>query len=119
MSGISWSESGAEKIGVINSENSKVVVQLAYIAIISLSFISLFNKKRIIDENKIINLFYIILCGYGCFYLISEMQGRYAYIACWLFIIFAASGVEKVFDYKMKKRLGERNEHNISSGAML
>lgn len=119
MSGISWSESGAEKIGVINSENSKVVVQLAYISIISLSFISLFNKKRIIYENKIINLFYIILCGYGCFYLISEMQGRYAYIACWLFIIFATSGVEKVFDYKMKKRLGERNEHNISSGAML
>ncbi|MBS4957412.1 MAG: glycosyltransferase family 39 protein [Clostridium sp.] len=119
MSGISWSESGAEKIGVINSENSKVVVQLAYISIISLSFISLFNKKRIIYENKIINLFYIILCGYGCFYLISEMQGRYAYIACWVFIIFATSGVEKVFDYKMKKRLGERNEHNISSGAML
>lgn len=119
MSGISWSESGAEKIGVINSENSKVVVQLAYISIISLSFISLFNKKRIIYENKIINLFYIILCGYGCFYLISEMQGRYAYIACWLFIIFATSGVEKVFDHKMKKRLGERNEHNISSGAML
>lgn len=119
MSGISWSESGAEKIGVINSENSKVVVQLAYISIISLSFISLFNKKRIIYENKIINLFYIILCGYGCFYLISEMQGRYAYIACWLFIIFATSGVEKVFDYKMKKRLGERNEHNISSSAML
>lgn len=119
MSGISWSESGAEKIGVINSENSKVVVQLAYLAIIVLSFMSLFNKKRIIYENKIINLFYIILCGYGCFYLISEMQGRYAYIACWLFIIFATSGVEKVFDYKMKKRLGERNEHNISSGAML
>lgn len=119
MSGISWSESGAEKIGVINSENSKVVVQLAYISIISLSFISLFNKKRIIYENKIINLFYIILCGYGCFYLISEMQGRYAYIACWLFIIFATSGVEKVFDHKMKKRLGERNEHNISSGTML
>lgn len=119
MSGISWSESGAEKIGVINSENFKVVVQLAYLAIIVLSFMSLFNKKRIIYENKIINLFYIILCGYGCFYLISEMQGRYAYIACWLFIIFATSGVEKVFDYKMKKRLGERNEHNISSGAML
>ena len=35
MSGISWSESGAEKIGVINSENSKVVVQLAYISIVS------------------------------------------------------------------------------------
>lgn len=119
MSGISWSESGAEKIGVINSENSKGIVQLAYIAIISLSFISLFNKKRIIDENKIINLFYIILCGYGCFYLISEMQGRYAYIACWLFIIFATSGVEKVFDYKIKKRLGEKNENNIFSSAML
>ena len=104
MSGISWSESGAEKIGVINSENSKVVVQLIYMIIIFLSLLSLFNKKRISGENSIINLFYIILCGYGCFYLISEMQGRYAYIACWLFIIFATSGIERVNEYISNKK---------------
>lgn len=104
MSGISWSESGAEKIGVINSENSKVIVQLIYMIIIFLSLLSLFNRKRILGENSIINLFYIILCGYGCFYLISEMQGRYAYIACWLFIIFATSGIERVNEYISNKK---------------
>lgn len=104
MSGISWSESGAEKVGIINSDNFKVIAQLIYIIIIALSLISLFNKKRIFGENKIINLFYIILCGYGCFYLISEMQGRYAYIACWLFIIFAASGMERVIEYINNKK---------------
>ena len=104
MSGISWSESGAQKVGIINGDNFKVIVQLMYIIIIALSFISLFNKKRIFDENKIINLFYIILCGYGCFYLISEMQGRYAYIVCWLFIIFATSGIDNVITYIKNKK---------------
>lgn len=108
MSGISWSESGSEKLGIINSGNYRGVVQFIYMIIILLSFISLFNKKRIFGENQIINLFYIILCGYGCFYLITEMQGRYAYIVCWLFIIFATSGIEKIMDYnKSKKILGE------------
>ena len=50
------------------------------------------------------NLFYIILCGYGCFYLISEMQGRYAYIVCWLFIIFTTLGIERVIDYRNNKK---------------
>ena len=108
MSGISWSESGSEKLGIINSGNYRGVVQFIYMIIILLSFISLFNTKRIFGENQIINLFYIILCGYGCFYLITEMQGRYAYIVCWLFIIFATSGIEKIMDYnKSKKILGE------------
>lgn len=104
MSGISWSESGAQKVGIINGDNFKVIAQLMYIIIIALSFISLFNKKRIFCENKIINLFYIILCGYGCFYLISEMQGRYAYIVCWLFIIFATSGIDNVITYIKNKK---------------
>ena len=104
MSGISWSESGADKLGFINSGNYKVVIQIIYVIIILLCIISLFNKKRIIGENQVMNLFYIILCGYGCFYLISEMQGRYAYIVCWLFIIFATSGIERVIEYKNNKK---------------
>ena len=46
MSGISWSESGAQKVGIINGDNFKVIVQLMYIIIIALSFISLFNREN-------------------------------------------------------------------------
>lgn len=104
MSGISWSESGADKLGFINSGNYKVVIQIIYVIIILLCIISLFNTKRIVNKNQIMNLFYIILCGYGCFYLISEMQGRYAYIVCWLFIIFTTSGIERVIEYRNNKK---------------
>ena len=54
----------------------------------------LFIKKNYMD-NKPINLFYIIFCGYGILYLITEQQARYAYIACWIFIILAFSGIRK------------------------
>lgn len=101
MSGVSWSESGADNIVFVMSSKAKVVFQLFYISIISLCTISLFNKKRLYNNNPIINLFYIILCGYGTTYLLTEMQGRYAYIACWLFIIFATSGLEKLFVKKL------------------
>lgn len=103
MSGVSWSEAGAENIKFIISKNAKIIFQLFYSFIIFGSFIGLFNKNRIYKENSIINLFYIILCGYGLLYLITEMQGRYAYIICWIFIILSLSGIERFIELKNKK----------------
>lgn len=97
MSGVSWSETGAEDIKFVMSANAKVVFQLVYVGLIILCLASLFNKKRIYGDDLLMNLFYMILCGYGISYLVTEMQGRYAYILCWLFIILATSGVEKLY----------------------
>lgn len=71
-------------------------IQIFYIALLIFAYIGLFNKKQNF-ESKNINLFYIILGGYGMFYLISEAQERYAFIVCWLFIILAINGVDKVY----------------------
>ena len=103
MSGTSWSESGTEDIRFKMEGNAELIFQIIYVGIIALTLLSLFNKERIMKENSIINLFYIILCGYGSFYLISEMQGRYAYIVCFIFPILATSGIEKVIENKKGK----------------
>jgi hypothetical protein len=60
--------------------------QLIFIVVILYSYRGLFNHKQYM-ENKIVNLFYIIFCGYGLLYLITEQQPRYGYIASWVFII--------------------------------
>lgn len=105
MSGTFWSETGTEEITFKMGGNAELIFQLLYVGIIGLTLLSLFNKERIKRENSIINLFYIILCGYGAFYLISEMQGRYSYIVCWLFPILAVSGLEKVIEYNKSKTI--------------
>ncbi|MEG0297751.1 MAG: glycosyltransferase family 39 protein [Clostridium sp.] len=102
MSGISWSENGSNDIKYIISEKGKVVFQLVHIGILFLCIYGLFNKSRREEQGSFINLFYLILCGYGSFYLISEMQGRYAYIVGWIFIILAMYGVDKIL-IKYKK----------------
>lgn len=108
MSGTYWSESGAvdgwSQIGATSypikfrvSSNAVLIFQLFYSILIVFSFISLFNKKRISSENSEINLFYIIFCGFGILYLITEIQGRYAYIISFVFVILALSGIEHKF----------------------
>lgn len=104
MSGVSWSETGASNIHFIISSKAKVVFQIAYSIIIILCIFGLFNKKRIYSNNSHINLFYIILCGYGSFYLLTEMQGRYAYIVCWLFVFLATSGLENLKNNRFYKK---------------
>ena len=113
MSGVSWSESGAEDIKFTMSGNAEIAFQPFYIIIITLTLISLFNKDRINKENSIINLFYLTLCGYGALYLITEMQGRYSYIVCWLFIIFATSGIETIIKYKNKEKIKGDSEISL------
>ncbi|AQR96062.1 glycosyltransferase family 39 protein [Clostridium saccharoperbutylacetonicum] len=60
--------------------------QLFYLILLVLIIKGLFNKKEYL-ENNIINLFYIIFCGYGITFLILEAQERYAFIVYWIFVI--------------------------------
>lgn len=61
-------------------------IQLIYFILIILTYIGLFNKRQYL-KNPIINLFYIIYCGYALLFLITESQERYSFIASWLFLI--------------------------------
>ena len=60
--------------------------QIVYAVLLLLIIIGLFNRKQH-NENKIINLFYIILCGFGAAFLILETQSRYAFIISFIFAI--------------------------------
>lgn len=66
--------------------------QLYYIAMVAFCLLGLFNREYR-TKNNMINLFYIIFCGYGLFYLLTEMQTRYAYIVSWIFPILSYLGV--------------------------
>lgn len=101
LEGVFWTELSTNGKGmkIDFTQGKTFVFQLVYFCIILLAYISLFNKNRIKGKIPTINLFYIIFSGYGISYLITETQGRYAYIVCWLFIIFAISGVENIKQY--------------------
>lgn len=100
LSGVFWSQLNVPEGDIIVKfdKGGKEIFQIIYALIIILVFIGLFNKKRF-KKNSEINLFYIIFCGYGVAYLVTEMQSRYSYIVCWLFIILAVSGVEKIREW--------------------
>lgn len=67
-------------------------VEVIYGCIMILVFLGLFNRRKRTDDSEI-NLLYIILCGYGLMYLVTEAQGRYSLIIAWTFIIFAIEGL--------------------------
>ncbi|MGG7079570.1 glycosyltransferase family 39 protein [Clostridium sardiniense] len=100
LSGVFWSQLNVpEEDIIVNFDiGGKEIFQFVYALIMILVFIGLFNKKRF-KNNPEINLFYITFCGYGVTYLVTEMQSRYSYIVCWLFIILAVSGVEKIKEW--------------------
>ena len=95
FSAVYWAEHSVNDDGsqLMLSKGGAVYIQCFYIVLLALCYIGLINKKRNFRE-KTINLFYIILGGYGMFYLISEAQERYAFIVCWVFIILAVNGLE-------------------------
>ena len=97
LSGVFWSQLNVpNKDILINFNNGgRFAIQFMYLIVMILVFIGLFNKKRFKKKSEI-NLFYIAFCGYGLSYLFIEMQSRYSYIVCWLFIILAVSGIEKI-----------------------
>lgn len=66
--------------------------QSVYAIFLLLIIKGLFNRKEYLD-NKIINLFYIILCGYGVIFLILETQTRYAFIISFIFAILPVTAM--------------------------
>ena len=84
------------------SKDGMEYIQIYYTAIVLLAYISLYvvEGKQIKDGNRSRDsyLFYYIFCGFGLLYLITESQERYAYIACWLFIIMAGYSLEWIFN---------------------
>ncbi|MDO5518458.1 MAG: glycosyltransferase family 39 protein [Clostridium sp.] len=71
--------------------------QIVYAVILLLIIIGLFNRKQL-SENKIINLFYIILCGFGAAFLILETQCRYAFIVSFIFAILPVAAFNFSFN---------------------
>lgn len=96
FSGTYWAKEGVEEkdIKIDLEKNAVVYMQMFYCILLLLTYKGLFNKKQYLD-NPIINLFYIIFCGYGLLYLITESQDRYSFIVCWLFLILALTVGER------------------------
>ena len=87
---VSWA-TGEQRVLSITPTISTFIFlysQILFIVVILYTCRGLFNYKQYL-KNKLINLFYMIFCGYGLFYLITEQQPRYGYIISWVFILFA------------------------------
>ena len=97
--GAYWSEVGIEENDIIFDISGKGILwyQLVYAIILLFIMKGLFNKNEHID-NKIINLFYIILCGFGAMLLILENQCRYAYIINYVFAILPVTALKSSSD---------------------
>lgn len=91
---------------VINiAGGGKVILQLVYVAFVLLVFFGIKDASKIKQYTQI-NLIYIILCGYGALYLITESQSRYSYIVCWIFVILAIPGFEYILEkYKLSEKI--------------
>ncbi|WP_297637223.1 glycosyltransferase family 39 protein [uncultured Clostridium sp.] len=102
-SGMYWTELNMKpsQMHVYFNNGGLGIFQLVFTAIMLFVVIGLFNKKRSREGNGLINLFYIMFCGYGITYLITETQGRYAYIVAWIFIIMALAGLERIKNGKV------------------
>lgn len=74
--------------------------QIVYAVLLFLIIVGLFNRKQHV-ENKIINLFYIILCGFGAAFLILETQCRYSFIVSFIFAILPVTAFN--FDFNPNK----------------
>lgn len=93
--GASWSEAGVEKENMYISlnDNGRIALNIVYAILIWLTYIGLFNRKRLF-QNKEINLIYFIFCGFALILLLTESQERYSFIVCWLFIILGIMGID-------------------------
>lgn len=107
LGGTLWSQKEVEKSNIkfpvkqidMIAFPASMVFQIIYASILLLVLMGLFNKNQF-TEDKEINLFYLILCGYGLTYLITESQVRYSYIACWVFIILAVDGLDFIKNFR-------------------
>lgn len=94
-SGAYWSQLGIDEDEIIFDISGKGILwyQSVYAILLLFAMKGLFNKNEHMD-NKIINLFYIILCGFGAMLLILENQCRYAYIICYVFAILPVAALK-------------------------
>lgn len=81
--------------------------QLFYSMILVLVYIGLFNAEQY-EENSFVNLFYILFCGFGLLYLITENQSRYGYIASWIFVVLTFTAIEKICVSELFSRFRRR-----------
>ena len=72
------------------------LIELIYGFIMVLVFLGLLNRTKNTNDYEI-NLLYLMICGYGSMYLVTEAQGRYSLIISWAFIIFAIEGLKVLF----------------------
>ena len=68
------------------------LLELIYAFVMILVFLGLIRRRKN-NEGSEINLIYLMLCGYGVMYLVTEAQGRYSLIIAWAFIILAIEGI--------------------------
>jgi len=94
-SGTYWAYTGAN---ITLSSAIPIGFQFIYVLILVFSFISLLK-----NENKA--LLNIVLFGFGLLFIIIETQSRYSYIVNWIFVIFAAQGIEMTLDFVKKGKL--------------
>jgi len=92
--GAYWSQADIPKDEIkIDIANKGIFwYQLVYAIFLLLIIKGLFNRKEYLG-NRIINLFYIILCGYGVTFLILETQTRYAFIISFIFAILPVTAI--------------------------
>lgn len=94
FAGAFWAESGLtdENIGIDILNNGSVWFQLFYTVIFIMVLVGVFKNKEYLN-NKIINILYIIFCGYGLLFLILESQERYGFVISWVFILLSLTAV--------------------------
>lgn len=95
---LSQSNISQDKVKIDIWNKGDVWYQLFYLILLLLIIKGLFNKKEYL-ENNIINIFYIIFCGYGITFLILEAQERYAFIINWVFVILPLTALSKEFAF--------------------
>jgi 4-amino-4-deoxy-L-arabinose transferase-like glycosyltransferase len=105
-----WAQRNTDKKDIMINieEKGPAYYQLFFFVLMFLSYIGLYNKNQYL-KNPIVNLFYIIFCGYALLFLITESQDRYSFIVCWLFIIFSCTPDGQLINEKLslKKNLKE------------
>lgn len=72
------------------------LIEVIYAVVMIFVLLGLINRRKNNKESEI-NLLYLILCGYGAMYLVTEAQGRYPLIIAWAFIIMAMEGIKFLF----------------------
>jgi cytochrome c oxidase subunit IV len=104
---LSQSDISQHKVKIDIWNKGSVWYQLFYLSLLLLIIKGLFNKKEYLGNN-IINIFYIIFCGYGITFLILEAQERYAFIINWIFVILPLTAISKNSNSSELENINER-----------